>query len=128
MGSVKADQTVDCVLSALADPTRRKIVELLGLRAFRAGELAEHLGTSAPVISRHLRILLHAGIVEDERLPGDARVRVFRLRAQPIETLQGWLDQIQAHWDEQLAGFKVYAELRAPRGTSSTIGPEESSR
>jgi DNA-binding transcriptional ArsR family regulator len=101
---------VGVVFTALADPTRRRVIELLGDRARRAGELAEAAGTSAPVMSRHLRILLEAGVVADERVPSDARVRVFRLRPEPVRALQSWLDQLQAHWNEQLGSFKRYVE------------------
>jgi DNA-binding transcriptional ArsR family regulator len=100
------------VFEALADPTRRRVVELLGDRARRAGELADAAGTSAPVMSRHLRILLEAGFVTDERLPDDARVRLFRLRPEPVLALQAWLDQLQAHWNEELGSFKRYVEGR----------------
>jgi DNA-binding transcriptional ArsR family regulator len=95
---------------ALADPTRRRVIELLGDREHRAGELAAAAGTSAPVMSRHLRILLEAGFVSDERVPGDARLRVFRLRREPVVALQAWLDQLQAHWNEQLGAFKRHVE------------------
>ena len=98
------------LFSALADPTRRRVVELLCDRPRRAGELADAAGTSAPVMSRHLRILLEAGFVADERVPGDARLRVFRLRREPVLALQAWLDQLQAHWNEQLGSFKRYVE------------------
>lgn len=98
------------LLQVLADPTRRRVVELLGDRERRAGELAEAAGTSAPAMSRHLRILLEAGFVADERVPGDARLRVFRLRRESVLALQAWLDQLQAHWNEQLGAFKRYVE------------------
>jgi DNA-binding transcriptional ArsR family regulator len=101
---------VDGVFVALADPTRRRVVEVLGDGARRARELAEAAGTSAPVMSRHLRILLEAGLVADERVPDDARVRVFRLRREPVLALEAWLDQLQAHWNEQLGAFKRYVE------------------
>jgi DNA-binding transcriptional ArsR family regulator len=101
---------VEGVLVALADPTRRRVVELLGERERRAGELAATAGTSAPAMSRHLRILLEAGLVADERVPDDARLRVFRLRREPVLALQAWLDQLQAHWNEQLGSFKRYVE------------------
>jgi translation initiation factor IF-1 len=61
-------------------------------------------------MSRHLRVLLEAGIVVDERLPGDARVRVFRLRPGSMVAIQAWLDQLQAHWDVQLRSFKRHVE------------------
>ena len=98
------------VLAALADPTRRKVIELLGERPRRAGELSSSAGTSPPVMSRHLRVLLEAGLVADERVPDDARLRVFRLRPGSVEALQAWLDQLQAHWNEQLAAFKRHVE------------------
>lgn len=103
---------VDGFFVALSDPTRRHVVQLLGSRPFRAGELAEASGTSAPAMSRHLRVLLAAGLVADERPPEDARLRVFRLRPESIVTLRAWLDQLQAHWDEQLHSFKGYVERR----------------
>ncbi|HEU0304206.1 MAG TPA: metalloregulator ArsR/SmtB family transcription factor, partial [Gaiellaceae bacterium] len=68
------------VLTALSDPTRRRVVQLLSERPLRAGELAAASGTSAPTMSRHLRVLLRAGIVADERPAEDARTRVFWLR------------------------------------------------
>lgn len=101
---------MEAFFPALADPTRRRVIELLGDRAHRAGELAAAAGTSAPVMSRHLRILLEAGLVADERVSGDARLRVFRLRPEPVEALQAWLDQLQAHWNEQLGAFKRHVE------------------
>ena len=96
--------------SALADPTRRRVLELLSERPRRAGELAVAAKTSAPVMSRHLRILLESGFVADERVPDDARARVFRLRHEPIGDLQAWLDQLEAHWNEQLRSLKRHVE------------------
>lgn len=101
---------VDAAFAALADPTRREVVELLGSGPHRAGELAERTGTSAPVMSRHLRVLLRAGLVADERGADDARVRVFRLRQESMVAVQAWLDQVQAQWNEQLAAFKRHVE------------------
>jgi DNA-binding transcriptional ArsR family regulator len=85
-------------------------VQILGTRPCRAGELATATGTSGPAMSRHLRVLLRAGLVADERLSQDARARVFRLRPQSLAALQAWLDQLQAHWDEQLAAFRRHVD------------------
>lgn len=98
------------LFGALADPTRRRVVEILGSRPARAGELAAALGTSAPAMSKHLRHLLRSGLVADERDAADARVRVFRLRPQGVAAIQAWLDQLQAHWDTQLRSFQQYLE------------------
>jgi DNA-binding transcriptional ArsR family regulator len=100
------------VFGALADPARRQVVQLLGAAPRRAGELAAAVGMSAPAMSRHLRVLLQAGIVTDERTTQDARMRYFRLRPQSMAALQAWLDQLQAHLDEQLASFKRHVEER----------------
>ena len=100
------------VLTALADPTRRRVVQLLSEGPRRAGELAAVSGTSAPTMSRHLRVLLRAGIVEDERPLEDARTRIFWLRPEAITPLQEWLDQLQAAGDTQLAAFKRHVERR----------------
>ena len=66
-------------------------MQLLGTGPQRAGELAAAAGTSAPAMSRHLRVLLQAGIVADERTAQDARARVFRLRPQSMVALQASL-------------------------------------
>jgi DNA-binding transcriptional ArsR family regulator len=107
------DEDVAQLFGALSDATRRQVVQLLGAGPQRAGELAAAAGTSAPAMSRHLRVLLQAGIVADERTAQDARARVFRLRPQSMVALQAWLDQLQAHWDAQLQSFKRHVEERA---------------
>ena len=71
--------------------------------------------TSPAVMSRHLRILLRAGLITDERVPDDARVRMFRLRPEPLVALQAWLDQLQAQWNEQLGAFKRHVERKEQR-------------
>ncbi len=75
------DPAMAVLFDALADPTRRRVVELLGTKPARAGELAAAIGTSAPAMSKHLRHLLRAGLVADERDAADARVRVFQAAA-----------------------------------------------
>jgi DNA-binding transcriptional ArsR family regulator len=107
-----ADSDVAGIFGALADPARRRVVQLLGQAPRRAGELAAAVGMSPPAMSRHLRVLLRAGLVADERPDSDARARVFRLRPQSLAALQAWLDQLQAHWDEQLAAFKRHIDER----------------
>jgi DNA-binding transcriptional ArsR family regulator len=98
--------------AALADPARRQVVQLLGQAPRRAGELAAAVGMSPPAMSRHLRILLEAGLIIDERTDRDARLRYFRLQPESMVALRAWLDQLQAHWDEQLASFRRHVEAR----------------
>ena len=103
---------VDRIFNALADPTRRSVVELIGSRPRRAGELAAATRTSPPTMSRHLRVLLDAGIATDERPKEDARARVFRLRPQSMQAVNDWLKQLQEEWDAQLRSFKRHVERR----------------
>jgi DNA-binding transcriptional ArsR family regulator len=107
MSAVALDRT----LAALADPTRRRAVDLLRQRPRRPGELAEALRVSPPVISRHLRVLRNVGLVEEERGdPRDSRLRLYRLRREPFDDLRTWLDRVEAFWTEQLGAFKAHAE------------------
>jgi DNA-binding transcriptional ArsR family regulator len=101
------------LLQALADPARLRVVDVLSRSPRRAGDLAEEVGVPAPTMSKHLRVLLAAGIVADERGAQDARVRVFRLRRESVVAMRAWLDQVQAHWDEQLMAFKAHVEGRS---------------
>lgn len=75
--------TVAPLLDALSDPTRLQVVELLSEAPHRAGELAESLGVTPPAMSKHLRVLLRAGIVSDERLTEDARAGFSGCAASP---------------------------------------------
>jgi DNA-binding transcriptional ArsR family regulator len=101
------------MFDVLADPTRRTVVELLAQGPRRAGRLAAEAGTSPQAMSNHLRVLLDAGVIADERLPEDARARLFRLRPQSLTAVQAWLDQLQAEWRVQLASFKHHVEGKA---------------
>ena len=98
------------MFEVLADPTRRQVLQLLSSRPHRAGELASAAGMSPPAMSRHLKLLLDAGIVDDERAPDDARVRVFKLRPESLAAAQAYLDQLQMEWRQQLRSFKRHVE------------------
>jgi DNA-binding transcriptional ArsR family regulator len=102
--------TVDATLAALADPQRRHVVDLLSERPHAAGELAKAAGLSPPAMSRHLRTLRESGLVEEEHKGFDARVRVYRLRAEPMTGLKEWLEETERLWTRQLLAFKAHAE------------------
>jgi len=105
-------KNLDEVMAALADPTRRRVVELLKHGPQRAGDLASKTNMSGPAMSRHLRVLRATGMVEAEVTDRDARVRMYRLRAEPFAALRAWLDQVEAFWVDQLGAFKEHAEGR----------------
>jgi DNA-binding transcriptional ArsR family regulator len=108
---------VDTTFAALADPTRRRVIELLQDGARRASEVADCVGTSRQAMSRHLKVLRAAGLVAVELPDDDGRGRAYRLRPDRLVGLQAWLDQVQARWAEQLASFKRHAEVATGRHT-----------
>lgn len=105
-----ARDALDRTLLALADPTRRRVVELLLGGERRAGELAEALEMSPPALSRHLKHLRAEGLVEPDGDASDARIRVYRLRREPFDALVAWIGEVEAFWAGQLDAFKTHAE------------------
>ena len=104
---------IEAALSALADPTRLRVVEALRNRNLCAGELATKCSKTGPAMSRHLRILRKSGLVEvfpAQRAEHDARLRVYRLRPEPFRSVKAWIDHMQVFWTGQLTAFKSYAE------------------
>ena len=101
--------------AALADPTRRAAVEILRGGPRRAGELADALGSSPAGLSRHLRVLRESGLVAEEVLETDARVRLYRLEREQLESLRTWLEDVGAFFGDQLVSFKAHAERTRSR-------------
>jgi DNA-binding transcriptional ArsR family regulator len=98
------------MFAALADPARRGVVDLLRKRPCRAGELASALSISPARMSQHLRVLRTSGLIEDDDVEGDARVRLYRLRPEPFSAMRGWLDEVEEFWTLELHAFKAHAE------------------
>src|SRR5919204_216655 len=94
------------VAQAIADPTRRQLLELVRDRELPAGELAASFDVSRPAVSRHLRVLREAGLVRERR---QGRLRLYRADPEPLDELRTWLD---AYWAGRLEALKRAAELR----------------
>jgi DNA-binding transcriptional ArsR family regulator len=101
---------VDRTLAALADPYRRRAIDLLRQRPLRAGELAQALSLPAPAMSRHLTVLRRSGLVEETHPEFDARVRIYSLRPEAMSALKDWLAETERLWADQLAAFKAHIE------------------
>ena len=101
---------VDATLAALADPNRRRVIDLLRERPRPAGELARDVGIAAPAMSRVLRALKDAGLVTESHPPHDARLRIYELQTGPMRELKGWLEETEALWVEQLQAFRAHLE------------------
>jgi len=95
-------------LLAIADPTRRRIVELLTVRERTAGELVEEFDLSAPAISQHLNVLREAGLVITR---AEAQSRVQSLNPAGLDELEAWLEKTRAVWSRRLDALE--RELRA---------------
>ena len=106
---------IDRTFAVLADPHRRRVVELLGEGPCRAGELARVLGLPAPAMSRHLRALKASGLVEEVHPEFDARVRIYSLKEGAMSELKRWIDQTEAMWTLQLTAFKAHVEKKPRR-------------
>ena len=103
---------LDRTLAALADPHRRRVVELLRAQPLRAGELAHALDLSPSALSRHLRTLKDSGLIEEAHPDFDARVRVYSLRSGAMAELRDWLAETERMWSGQLAAFKAHLERK----------------
>ena len=108
----KETPSTDQLLAALADPTRRRIVELLAEAPRTATEIHGQFPIANPAVSRHLRVLREAGLISAQRVPGDDRVRLYTLEQQRLDLIAGWLTDVSRHWQQQLESFKDYVALR----------------
>ncbi|NMN99860.1 winged helix-turn-helix transcriptional regulator [Gordonia sp. TBRC 11910] len=101
---------VDATIAALADPVRRRVVELLAQQPMRPSELAQAVGASTSSLSKHLRVLRQRGIVEETHPEFDARVRIYTLRSAPMAELRSWLETAERGWSAQLSSFADFVE------------------
>ena len=90
---------MDAVLQALSDSSRRTVLEALGQGPATVGELAALLPIARPGVSRHLRVLREAGLVEVRH---EAQFRVYSLRAEPLAEIDDWLGRYRAIWEQRL--------------------------
>jgi len=101
--------------SALADPTRRAILARLALGETSVTELAEPFAMSLPAISKHLKVLEHAGLIARGR---EAQWRPCRLEAKPLKDVANWVEHYRKFWDESFDRLDAYLkELQAKRAT-----------
>jgi DNA-binding transcriptional ArsR family regulator len=93
------------ILSALAEPNRLHIVELLRDGPLPVGEIANRLGLQQPQVSKHLRVLSDAGFVEVHPI---ANRRIYKLRPQPFKELDAWLESYRRVWDDRFDRLDDY--------------------
>ena len=93
--------------SVVAEPGRRRILDLLLERERAVGELVDELAVSQPAVSRHLRVLREAGLVE---VRTDAQRRLYRLRTEPLREIDEWLAPYRAAWAGRLGALEAHLD------------------
>lgn len=104
----------EAAFNALADPTRRAVLDLLRRGSQPAGEIAGAFPVSRPAISKHLRLLRRAHLVQEHR---EGRHRVYQLNPEPLRAVDSWLDQYRSFWSANLASLKQFVEAEHAKET-----------
>lgn len=95
---------VDSAFRALADPTRRRIIELVALRGMTAGDIAHHFHTTRPAVSQHLTVLRNAGLLSERR---EGRTRIYQTDTARVDEV---VQHLQSYWSGRLLDLKDQAE------------------
>jgi DNA-binding transcriptional ArsR family regulator len=116
MSSRTVTYSTEPAFSALADPTRRAVLDLLRHGSLPAGRIAAAFPVSRPAISKHLRILRRAHLVRERR---EGRRRLYQLNAEPLRAVHSWLNQYRMFWQMNLADLKAFVEAEHANEKSS---------
>jgi DNA-binding transcriptional ArsR family regulator len=100
---------METTLQVIADPRRKAILDLLRDGELPVGQLVERLGLSQPLVSKHLRVLKEAGLVQ---VRGDAQRRLYRIRPQPLAEVDAWLASYRELWATSLDRLEQHLERR----------------
>jgi len=107
----------DSAFNALADPTRRAVLDLLRAGTRPAGEIARAFPISRPAISKHLKILRRAHLVDEHR---EGRHRFYQLNPEPLKTVDQWLDEYRRFWNANLESLKSFVESEYEKEISAS--------
>jgi DNA-binding transcriptional ArsR family regulator len=110
----------EAAFQALADPTRRAVLDLLRQGSQPAGQIARAFPVSRPAISKHLRLLRRAHLVHERR---EGRNRVYQLNPEPLKAVDSWLEQYRVFWQASLTNLKAYVEGEYARETAARKNP-----
>ena len=105
------------MFDALADPTRRAVLDLLRRGSLPAGRIAQTFPVSRPAISKHLRLLRRAQLVREHR---EGRHRFYRLNPAPLKAVDSWLNQYRGFWQTGLTALKAAVEGEDAKRTTGT--------
>jgi DNA-binding transcriptional ArsR family regulator len=105
----------ETTFQALADPTRRAVLDLLRRSSQPAGDIASAFPVSRPAISKHLRMLRRAHLVREHR---KGRHRVYQLNPEPLRAVDSWLEQYRSFWKMNLSNLKTFVEDQYAKETA----------
>jgi DNA-binding transcriptional ArsR family regulator len=114
-------RTGEATFQALADPTRRAVLDLLRRGSQRAGQIAGAFPVSRPAISKHLRLLRRAHLVREHR---EGRLRVYQLNPEPLRAVDSWLEQYRSFWSASLTSLKAFVEAEHARESQTPRKPK----
>ncbi len=112
--------SAEATFSALADPTRRAVLDLLRRGRQPAGQIAQAFPVSRPAISKHLRLLRRAHLVNEHR---EGRHRFYHLNPEPLRAVDSWLDQYRTFWNASLTNLKAFVEAEYAREVEAKNPP-----
>src|SRR5258705_12303997 len=110
----------EAAFHALADPTRRAVLDLLRKGQQPAGQIARAFPISRPAISKHLRLLRRAHLVNEHR---EGRNRFYHLNPEPLRAVDSWLEQYRSFWSTSLANLKAFVEAEYAKDTEAATQP-----
>jgi DNA-binding transcriptional ArsR family regulator len=108
-------KATEATFQALADPTRRAVLDLLRRGSQPAGGIAQAFPVSRPAISKHLRLLRRAHLVREHR---EGRHRVYQLNPEPLRAVDSWLHQYRSFWNMSLNNLKTFVEAEYAKETA----------
>src|SRR5260221_10729864 len=111
----------EATFSALADPTRRAVLDLLRRGRQPAGQIAGAFPVSRPAISKHLRLLRRAHLVREHR---EGRNRVYELNPEPLRAVDSWIEQYRVFWTASLNNLKAFVEGEYAREAKPSRKPK----
>jgi DNA-binding transcriptional ArsR family regulator len=107
--------STEATFQVLADPTRRAVLDLLRKGIQPAGEIARVFPVSRPAISKHLRLLRRAHLVQERR---EGRHRLYQLNPEPLKAVDAWLDQYRVFWQTSLVNLRTFVEAEYAKETA----------
>jgi DNA-binding transcriptional ArsR family regulator len=114
--------STEAAFQALADPTRRAVLDLLRRGSQPAGQIASAFPVTRPAISKHLRLLRRAHLVREQR---EGRHRVYQLNPEPLKAVDSWLERYRSFWQANLINLKTFVEAEYEKENARPLAAQK---